>query len=195
MWQPAKNASVGAVEPSLTTTGENPCFLVVTCSNLAFTADGKRLAFATSGNKTRQWDVSTNNEIQKPNGHPGAVLTTFLSADGSTALTRSFDNNLHVWDARSGKELRHFELPAVAFVSIANDNRTMALGAANGTIHIWDLHAGKEVRRWQPEGNDWRGLLGLSLSPDGKSLVSRNGKFISQWDVATGEKRRQLTEA
>ena len=157
-------------------------------SNLAFSPNGKHLAAGTAGNKVRQWDLETGQEIGQIAGPRGAVLSLGLSADGKRAVTRCYDNILHLWDTDNGRETNHVVLPKIAYMVFAADGRRMVLGADDGTLSLWDFLAGKEVKLWKTR----EGLLGLALSADGKTVASRDFQTISLWDASTGKELQRF---
>lgn len=162
-------------------------------SNLAFSADGKRLAAGTAGNRVRQWELGTGKELGQVAGHHGAVLTLALSADGKLAYTRCYDNIMHVWNAASGKETRRFALPGIAYAAFTADGRTMTLGAGDGTLYTWNAQNGKASRQWKADQTRF-GLYGLALSADGKTVASRDHETVSLWDASTGKELHRIAE-
>ncbi|MEH2224254.1 WD40 repeat domain-containing protein [Nostoc sp.] len=79
----------------------------------------------------------------------------------------------------------------ITFVAISPDGRTLVTcGAA---INLWDLHTGQ----LQPISMDDFNVYSLVMSQDGKTLVSRGGRYkschtIKVWDLQTGELKKKL---
>ncbi len=69
---------------------------------LAFTADGRRL-LGVGGGRARVWDVATGDELERFEGHDGAVTAAAISPDGRFAATGGSDTTILVWDLTGGK--------------------------------------------------------------------------------------------
>jgi WD40 repeat protein len=114
-----------------------------------------------------------------------------FSPDGKTLATAGHDWRVRLWDVETWTEIRPIEghdgpVQALAF---APDSRMLISGGLDQSIRFWDWPSGREVRRIDGLGTHW-GVLGLSASPDGKSLLSvelddPNGPF-RLWDISTG---------
>jgi len=169
-------------------------------SNLAFSADGSLLVTGTNGNTVRQFDVANGKELTQSSGHHGSVVALAASADGKTVVTRGGNNSIHVWDAATGKEAKRFTLPAgTNQIAFSADGSMMAIasqdfqkGAAEVQLGIWDVKEGKELRQWKVGQN---GLNTLALSPDGKTVASRDyTNAIKLWDAAKGTELKTVAE-
>jgi RNA polymerase sigma factor (sigma-70 family) len=163
-------------------------------SNIALSADGSLLASATGANTVRQWDVKTGKEVAVKSSHHGSVAAVALSPDGKTAMTRSTDNVLHLWDADKGIETKSQSLAGnVSQAAFSADGKLLALGGFDGTVHIWDALNAKEMKEWKA-GN--QGFASLALTPNGKTLAVRGfDQSIRLFDVATGNELRQVVAA
>jgi WD40 repeat protein len=69
-------------------------------SNVAFSADGARLATACSDGAARLWDARTGAEVLALRGHAGPVYAVAFSPDGARLATASRDGTARLWDAR-----------------------------------------------------------------------------------------------
>lgn len=113
-------------------------------------------------------------------GHGGPVRAIGLNADGTRALTGSFDYSMIYWDLSGPdpKILRRFEehdaaVNAVRF--LADGKRALSAGD-DGIVRLWELESGKLLHRF--EGHTAR-VVDLALSPDGKLAAS------ASWDRTT----------
>jgi WD40 repeat protein len=66
-------------------------------SELVFSPDGKRLAFA-RGPEVKLWDVAANKELATFKGHTKQVWALAFSPDGKTLAFGGEDNTIHLWD-------------------------------------------------------------------------------------------------
>lgn len=142
-----------------------------TAASLAF------LMAATSG--------ATAEEFAVLEGHGGPIMATALSADGSAALTGSFDNSVGLWRLDDGSVtwLEGHEA-AVKTVIYISDTRAASAGDDFRTI-LWDLSTGTALATL--EGH--RGQIkALAASSDGTRLATASWDgSIGLWDAETGE--------
>ena len=69
----------------------------------AFSPDGRRFAIASSSGDVRILDVETGEWAGPPRvGHDGPILWVDYAADGATFATGALDNEIVIWDARTG---------------------------------------------------------------------------------------------
>jgi WD40 repeat protein/serine/threonine protein kinase len=149
-------------------------------TGLAFSPDG-RLALSGGGGEygkggtgtdfaLRLWDLNEGKEIGRLEGHTDQVRAIMFSADGSQALSGSFDGSMRLWDIAARKELkrlqgRHGKLFAVAFS--ANDRRAIA-GGGDGVLQLWDLASGVEVYSFPGRP----AVRSVAPSPDGRHALA-----------------------
>jgi WD40 repeat protein len=109
--------------------------------------------------------------------------------------SRHGQQELKLWDAATGKELRTLEAYTSSLfntrsLAFSPDGRRVAAFGREGGIRVWETSSGKVIRTFptkgvNPWGNPWGN--GLAFSPDGHSLAAVNGKFLQVWDVQTGK--------
>jgi cytochrome c len=121
-------------------------------------------------------------------GHGGPVKAIAVSADGTRALTGSFDYSAILWDltVEPPKQLLRLAdhngaINAVAFVN----GTTRALTAGDDSIvRLWDLATGKLIHKF--EGHDpGSKIVSLSISWSGDLAVSAGWDRTARvWDLA-----------
>ncbi|MFH1725596.1 MAG: caspase family protein [Elusimicrobiota bacterium] len=125
-------------------------------------------------------------------GTTRVVTAVAFSPDGARILTAS-DGTLHLWDAKTGKQLHSWRGHAgmVRSVAFSPDGRKALSGGDDKVVKLWDLGAGGR-------GVEFRGHLSpvksVAFSPDGKRFISGSAdKTVRIWDVASGETRAVLS--
>ena len=86
----------------------------------------------------RVWDVESGTELKRiTSAH--AYYAAF-SPDGKRIVTGGYhDNTVRVWDAATGKELRHYEghTATVAGVAFFPDGKRIVSASGDGTARVW----------------------------------------------------------
>jgi WD40 repeat protein len=172
---------------------------------LAFAGDGL-LASADLHATVKLWDAAVAQERQSLQGqqfwHPGIFGLAF-SPDGRILAAgdisqRPWGFGVRRWDIVSGDEKPFLIRDAgpVNHLAFAPDGRTLAASYRDRTVRLWDLAAGRE-RLILPPRTDRFGdplplrtdIRALAFSPDGHTLVTAGGCFVTLWDVNSGRVR------
>jgi WD40 repeat protein len=151
---------------------------------------------------------------------PGLAFSadgTLLVASGGKG-NGSLSKALVIFDAATGKELRRIESSQpIASFTLSPDCRTLAAEHPDRTITLWEIASGKEWSRLgkpaeeKPQGNggmmvfsvnvdgmptevnDPAGAVGVSFSPDGRTLAVRGpNQLVRVWDVTAARELDQL---
>jgi WD40 repeat protein len=150
-------------------------------SQLAFAADGKRLATLTY-RSICVFDADTGQLVREIDGVRGSLE---FSPDGRylACVERA---TVHLFDAKTFKEVRAFDKPSWPFVSVSvgwPDAKTLAL-ATGHVVSLYDAETGKPLQDFAAHN----GLVAaLAFSSDGKRLASGDlpGGEALVWDVET----------
>ncbi len=159
---------------------------------VAFSPDGKTVA-AAGGNSglpgaLQLWDAGTGEELFGGRGHLGPVDSVAFSADGRRVVTGGWNENIHVWDAGSGKELQQF--PGYRpWLSTDGKSLLTVTGRLDVTVYLWDVPSVKPRRQFRLGQGDHV----IAISPDGNTLASGSRENeIRLWDVSQGKEQRRL---
>ncbi|MCL1931892.1 MAG: caspase family protein [Treponema sp.] len=126
-------------------------------------------------------------------GH-SSVNSVAFSSDGRWVLSGSFDNNVKLWDAVTGREIRTFvgHTEGVLSVAFSPDGGRVLSGSQDNTVKMWDVATGREIRTFTGHTGDVRSV---AFSPDGRQILSGSdysysNSTVKLWDAATGQEIR-----
>jgi cytochrome c len=121
-------------------------------------------------------------------GHGGPVRAVAVSADGSEALSGSFDSSAIRWSLarNAASQVLRFHDDAVNAVALLKDGRSVTAGA-DGRIAIW--LEGKPQPDTVLQGHT-APIVALAVSPDGATLASAAWDHtVRLWRLADGSAR------
>jgi WD40 repeat protein/serine/threonine protein kinase len=168
---------------------------------LAFNPRCNELASAHYDGMINVWDIEDieRRRVGEANvpkfpitAHADAVFGVTYSADGrflASAGGRDQQNNLCVWEAATGKNIRRLYLKG--FVrSVAFSPKGQFLACAYGhRVEVVDRESGQELFKTPTGDRPFR----VVFSPDGKHLAAVcEGQMVQLLDAATGDKLRML---
>ncbi len=161
---------------------------------IALSPDGKTLVSASFGT-IRMWNVKTGLLVRTLNGvhSQKSVKSLAVSPDGSIFASGGDDNNLILWDLKTGRRILTIAAhqAAVNAIAFSSDSKTLATGSDDKTVRLWNAKTGTRLRTL---GGHAGGVNAIALSRDGKTLASGSeDKTVRLWNLNTGEVRRIIT--
>jgi RNA polymerase sigma factor (sigma-70 family) len=117
-----------------------------------------------------------------------------FSRDGNSVISAAQDGAVHVWDAKTGKELRRIKAvsSAVWTGAISPDGLLVALVSSDRDVDLWDFKSGQRLNRIKPPQRGFWNCV--AFAPDGKTLALANARpaEVLIFDVATGRLLRTV---
>jgi LSD1 subclass zinc finger protein len=164
---------------------------------VAWSADGSTVATANGDRSVRIWDVPSRSLRHTLSGHKGQVHSVAVAPD-STTVASGDGETVHLWNARTGKEIGSFKaqdgagpggLPAVWTLAFSPDGKLLAAGGNDGSIRLRDLATSAEKLRLthgHPVG-------ALAFSTNGAWLASAGfGGQVKVWNAVSGAKNAEM---
>ena len=167
-------------------------------NSLSYSPNGKILASASSDHRIRLWDLETRRELHPQAGHQEAPVALGFLGGGNMLVSLGQDRTMRWWDWNAGKQVRLAPWPDMAVPlpggpvprnGFTPGGELLALGSEQGKIHLVDTTTGQEVGLLV-DGND--PIIVTAFSPDGKFLVSSDGKKVNLWDLTTRKMSARL---
>jgi hypothetical protein len=158
---------------------------------VAFSPDGKQLAWGGYGQEVRLWGTATWKPGPDIARHYGEVSCLAFSPDGKILASGSYDRCVRLWDAQTGKLLHQLESHEhwVQAVALSPDGKLLASAGVDWALCLWDTQTGALLRRIPKGACD-----AVAFSPDGKFLATCSPDFsVCLREPATGKELRRLT--
>lgn len=156
-------------------------------SSLFLTENAKDVAIGTDSGSFQLRDVASNIEqCSIPNALLSAVVFTMVSDNRSKALTRDFDNQLHVWDLDKKTEIFSLDVPNKFYHSsvFSPDGKFLYFGDLEGRLNVYDLKTEELVNKYSGLQNP---IVFVQCSQDGRKVMAafeNNSVYI--WDIFMG---------
>ena len=167
--------------------------------DVALLPEGKGL-LALTDRRLYHWRQDGDQESRGLDIVPGSLMKMAANEDGSKVVAGALDGSIHIWNIRTGKVVREWQLYPVghpvngAIAWSADGTRIVtggdAGGARGGWVEVWDAESGDRLRRFENR----TGTMDAAFTPDGRRVVSSEwGGLVQVRDVDTGETLRAIT--
>jgi hypothetical protein len=153
---------------------------------VAFSPDGKWLAWGSGDTTVKLWDVATSQPLHTLRGHESRALSVAFSPDGKWLASASMDRTAQLWDVMTAQPIHTF-LEGASFpiqLAFSPDGSLLATATRNRTIKLWDVRTGHPIQTFEGNASE---IKSLAFTPDGKRLASTSDDgTVKLWDVASG---------
>jgi WD40 repeat protein len=149
----------------------------------ALSPDGSTVWAAGKDRCLRRWDVASRKLLGPPTQLPSRVHAIAWGPHGKI-LTVGEDGLAQLWSAEMGTQLGQ-PLPEKA-ISAAWDpcGHYFVTGGRDGAVHFWDANGAPSARPvLRQTGKVWI----MTVSPDGSTSLTGEGKKARLWDASTGQ--------
>ena len=166
-------------------------------TSVAFSTDGALLASGALDNTVQLWDMPTNTNIARLEGHSDGVRAVAFSHDGKMLASGAgdptvhfpADNTIKLWDVATNAIIATLEghKGMVASVAFSPDGKILVSGSNDETVKLWDVATKESIATLEGHTD---GVASVAFSPDGTILASGARTFdetVKLWDVATKE--------
>lgn len=152
--------------------------------------DGEIALSRSSDGEVRVWQVSTG---RCPRVHDVGedVQAVALSGNGQVVITGHNDGGVRLWDAVTGRPQGDLvgHTDRIMSVCLSTNGRFAAAGSSderkyNGSVRIWDVRTGGHVQTIEDHRSSV--FASLSLSADGRVLLTGDKTLARVWDVEAG---------
>jgi WD40 repeat protein len=162
-----------------------------TIDRICFGQGGDLLVAGYSNGLLQAWDgLRGELRLEIPPLGPQISAVRLLSED-SRIWAGLADGSLYLWDAETGRQIKHAKLPIQRASDLCFDHggRFVVSSHWNGSLCLWSLKD-QQKYRWKGDGSQ---IQSMAISPDGNLFAagSHEGSLFV-WDVRKGRMRHRL---
>ncbi|OCK95059.1 WD40 repeat-like protein [Cenococcum geophilum 1.58] len=131
-------------------------------------------------------------ELQKLEGHSGAVNAVAFSHDGQLLASASDDRTIRLWNPVTGEQVQMLKghTGAVNAVAFSHNGQLLASTSDDRTVRLWNPVTGEQVQMLEGHSSTVRAV---AFSHDSQLLASSSyDRTVRLWNPATGEQVQML---
>lgn len=144
----------------------------VDINTMAITPDGHFVIAGDNQGEIRVWELIEQDRFFVDNTEP--IVSVAFDSTGEKLFTGGMDNNVRVWDAKTGHQLHLIPHDnKILYVVVSPNGSFGASASLDGVVKIWNPENGKVIA--QPP--KLRSIGAIAFSPDNKLLAIAEGTF------------------
>jgi WD40 repeat protein len=157
-----------------------------TIRRVAFSPDGRRLAWGGDDKIVKVWDMTTGQLQCKLPGHTDRICGMAFSPDGNQLASASAEREVIIWDVITAKQLHSWPIKVRSLCNLAYSPDGTRLASATGyppagSVKVWNATTGQEILDIPDSSELARTVV---FSPDGKRLAWGTWDRIAKvWDL------------
>jgi WD40 repeat protein len=161
----------------------------------------------TGDNNLILWDLASGEIVRRYEGHESIVWSLAFSPDGRMAASGAEDESVILWDVESGEQIQRWDALGENVMALAftpdGENLLAGLGSpydgpgVESNLLLLDVATGAIIAWFEAEDQDeFSYVWSIAISPDGSTALSgfANRRWISLWDLETGEEIRRFVD-
>jgi WD40 repeat protein len=119
-------------------------------------------------------------------GHSSTVHSIAFSPDGKYVASGGMDNNVKIWNAETGREIRTLQghTSYIYFVTFSPDGRFLVSTSHDATIRLWEVASGRELRRYSSAYTNF-----AVFNAEGDLFFNSFGEIVI-WNIHSGTSRK-----
>ena len=94
--------------------------------------------------------VTENRIVKKFPGHEDMIKALAFSRNGELILTGSWDQQIILWETKSGKKIKNFSGHGghIYTLQFSSDNKNFISASNDNTVRLWDIPGGREIAQF-----------------------------------------------
>jgi WD40 repeat protein len=157
--------------------------------SLAVDSAGHRALSGSVDKTARLWDIDSGKTLQTFDGHSHSVLSVAFDPSGTFVASGSADGTVKLWSLGAPGTSSTLERHSgwVGSLALHPDGVRVLSAGGKGQVKVWEVATGRLLRTFQWHDDSPLSVSSVSLSPDGRCVLSASGERLALHDIDSGE--------